>query len=100
MTHSEKLALIKARYEVVKANYKKPLLDIYNLSVPIDTKRKVVQIDTTTGHRVKFDSIADAARSSGSDAGNISKCLKGLTRQCGGYFYRYSDQLDMEVKHQ
>lgn len=99
MTHSEKLALCKARYEIVKDNYKKPLLDIYNLSVPV-TKRKVVQINTTTGHKERFDSIAEAARESGSDIGNISKCLKWLSRQCGGFFYRYSDELNMEVKHQ
>ena len=100
MTHSEKTALCKARYEIVKANYKKPIFNIYDLS-PLATKKKeVVQINTTTGHKEKFESIAEAARASGSDAGNISRCLKGLSRQCGGFFYRYSDELNMEVKHQ
>jgi len=100
MTHEQTVSLWKSRYEIVKANYKKPLLDIYNLSVPMDNKRKVVQINTTTGHKEKFESIAEASRASGSDAGNISRCLKGLSRQCGGFFYHYSDELNMEVKHQ
>lgn len=100
MTHEQKVALCKERYEIVKANYKKPIFNIYDLSPLATQKKEVVQINTTTGKQIKFESIADAARDSGSSVGNISRCLNGLARQCGGFFYRYSDELEIVVKHQ
>lgn len=100
MTQQEKVALCKERYRIVKENYKKPIFDIYDLSPLSKGKKEVIQINTTTGHREKFESIAEASRASGSSAGNISKCLNGLARQCGGYFYRYSDELNIVIKHQ
>lgn len=64
MTLQEKIALCKERYEIVKEKHKKPIFDIYDLSPLIKGKREIIQIDTTTGHREKFESIAEASRAS------------------------------------
>ena len=37
----------------------------------------------------KWESLSDASRDLNINAGNISKCLKGKTRSCGGFTWEY-----------
>ena len=40
----------------------------------------------------RFESISEASRQTGMPAGNISKCLRGIRRTCGGYKWRYMEE--------
>lgn len=71
----------------------------YNILLPNRTntknKRKVTQIDYTTGKPIKeYESIVAAAKATNSDSSSITKACKGKLYEIAGFLWCYSDQID------
>ena len=60
--------------------------------------RKVAQYDLNNNLIQIFDSITEAAQSVGVSSGaHITQCCKGKRKKCGGYIWKYVDDInDME----
>lgn len=52
-------------------------------------KVEILQLSKDKKFIKKWESLSDASRALNINAGNISKCLKGKTRSCGGFTWEY-----------
>ena len=56
------------------------------------TQRKaIIQLSKNGKFISKYESVNDAARKNNLRQSNISACLVGKTKSCGGYLWRYAD---------
>lgn len=59
--------------------------------------REILGIKTDMSSIQRFDSQVDAERETGISAKDINKCLKGQRKTSHGYFWKYLDEVDLNV---
>lgn len=59
-------------------------------------KRPVIRI-SSTGEKVRFNSLAEAAKECHVSRSNLCNALKGKRNFCGGYTWKYADESEVAV---
>ena len=57
-------------------------------------RKAVIQLSKDKKFIAKYDSINDAARKNKLRQSNISACLRNKSKTCGGYIWKYADEVD------
>lgn len=69
--------------------------------LPIKLREKAILQYTLEGEFIKaWPNITSAAKSYNTTTGRICSCLKGITRKCRGYIWRYEDDILEEKNRQ
>ena len=62
------------------------------------TSKPIIGIDKVTGLTVEFPSAKEASRQIGINQSNITSCLKGRQKTCGGFYWMYSNNNDADAE--
>ena len=82
--HAEKLRGKKQSKESVRKRAEK-------LTNHPKTSKPVIAIDKITGLILEYPSLHEASRQLRINLGNISNCLNGRQKTCGGFYWYYAD---------
>ena len=89
--HRQKLSQVQ-KGKTLSEEHRKNLLQSMNYK-----KIPVVAIQKDTGKIRIFESQNECARQLKLDKSSISKCLKGIRKQTGGYTFKYIEQLESGI---
>ena len=70
---------------------------IVNKSSPKKTRRPILQMDDNLNLIQRFESIADATKTTSINSKSIRDAAKGVQKHAGGFVWRYADEHDLEL---
>lgn len=70
---------------------------IVNISRQKKTRRPILQMDDNLNLIQRFESVADATKTTSINSKSIRDAAKGVQKHAGGFVWRYADEHDLEL---
>ena len=70
---------------------------IVNTSSQKKTRRPILQMDDNLNLIQRFESVADATKTTSINSKSIRDAAKGVQKHAGGFVWRYADEHDLEL---